>query len=214
VSGGGSPVLRVDGDGLRALFEAGAAAVAAAAPAINAINVYPVPDGDTGSNMAATLREAATAAREVPGGSSAAAVAEAAARGALYGARGNSGVILSQALRGFARGVAGAAELDAARLAAGLLAAAEAAYAAVSRPQEGTMLTVLREAAQAAQAAAVRMPARAQGSRASRCWKLPLLPRGRPRSGPSTSWSRCGKPGCPTPGEKACASCSGGCSRG
>lgn len=163
MSGGGSPVLRVDGDGLRALFEAGAAAVAAAAPAINAINVYPVPDGDTGSNMAATLREAATAAREVPGGSSAAAVAEAAARGALYGARGNSGVILSQALRGFARGVAGAAELDAARLAAGLLAAAEAAYAAVSRPQEGTMLTVLREAAQAAQAAAVRMPGEGAG---------------------------------------------------
>jgi DAK2 domain fusion protein YloV len=156
-------VLRVDGDGLRALFEAGAAAVAAAAPAINAINVYPVPDGDTGSNMAATLREAAAAAREVPGGSSAAAVAEAAARGALYGARGNSGVILSQALRGFARGVAGAAELDAARLAAGLLAAAEAAYAAVSRPQEGTMLTVLREAAQAAQTAAVRMPGEGAG---------------------------------------------------
>lgn len=163
MSGGGSPVLRVDGDGLRALFEAGAAAVAAAAPAINAINVYPVPDGDTGSNMAATLREAAAAAREVPGGSSAAAVAEAAARGALYGARGNSGVILSQALRGFARGVAGAAELDAARLAAGLLAAAEAAYAAVSRPQEGTMLTVLLEAAQAAQTAAVRMPGEGAG---------------------------------------------------
>jgi len=163
VSGGGSPVPRVDGDALRALFEAGAAAVAAAAPAINAINVYPVPDGDTGSNMAATLREAAAAAKEVSPGSSAAEVAEAAARGALYGARGNSGVILSQALRGFAKGLAGAAELDAARLAAGLLAAAEAAYAAVSRPQEGTMLTVLREAAQAAQAAAAQMPGEGAG---------------------------------------------------
>ena len=98
-------MIPVDGDGLRALFEAGAAAVAAAAPAINAINVYPVPDGDTGSNMAATLREAAAAAREIPAGSSAALVADAAARGALYGARGNSGVILSQALRGFAEAV-------------------------------------------------------------------------------------------------------------
>lgn len=150
------PLGRVDGEGLRELFEAAAAALAAATEAINAINVYPVPDGDTGSNMAATMREGAAAARSGTG-EGAAAVAAEAARGALYGARGNSGVILSQALRGFADALAGADEVDAARLAAGLEGAARAAYRAVSQPQEGTMLTVLREAAGAAAAAAAEL---------------------------------------------------------
>lgn len=128
-----------------------------AAERIDAINVYPVPDGDTGSNMAATMQEAAAAAR-VAASLSAAETAAAAARGALYGARGNSGVILSQALRGFADALLDRRELDAAGLARGLVGAADAAYRAVSQPKEGTMLTVLREAADAAGLAAARLP--------------------------------------------------------
>lgn len=127
------------------------------APHVDAINVYPVPDGDTGANMAATLRESLAAAMEVGDAPGIAAVAGALARGALYGARGNSGVILSQALRGFANGVGQVERFDAASLAAGLSEAAEAAYAAVSEPMEGTMLTVLRLAGEAARKAAATM---------------------------------------------------------
>lgn len=166
------PIARVDGEGLRALFEAAAAALAAGAEAINAINVYPVPDGDTGANMAATMREAAAAAQAADTGGNAGAVAAAAARGALYGARGNSGVILSQALRGFADALGGADEVDAARLASGLEGAAQAAYRAVSHPQEGTMLTVLREAAAAAAGAVAGLPG---GGAGQPC--LPVLER-------------------------------------
>ncbi|MCC6388302.1 MAG: DAK2 domain-containing protein [Dehalococcoidia bacterium] len=128
-------------------------ALSAAAAAIDAINVYPVPDGDTGSNMAATLREAVAAAGSLPAGATASEVARAVARGALYGARGNSGVILSQALRGLADGLEGAAETGSRALATALATAAAAAYRAVSQPVEGTMLTVLRAAAEAAAAA-------------------------------------------------------------
>lgn len=155
--------MRLDGDGLQELFRAAAGALAAAAEAINAINVYPVPDGDTGSNMAATMRAAAGEADGAPPGSPPKVVAGAAARGALYGARGNSGVILSQALRGFADGIEEAAELDAAGLARGLVEASRAAYRAVSRPQEGTMLTVLREAAAAAASLAASLPGEGRG---------------------------------------------------
>lgn len=171
VSAAGAPLLRVDGEGLRELFEAGAAALAGAAERINAINVYPVPDGDTGSNMAATMREAVAAAR-ASAGRPVAEVAAAAARGALYGARGNSGVILSQALRGFADALAADRELDAAGLARGLAGAAGAAYRAVSQPKEGTMLTVLREAAEAAELAVAGMP---DGGAGMPC--LPVLDR-------------------------------------
>jgi DAK2 domain fusion protein YloV len=158
------PPANLDGDGLRELFEAAYAGLVMAADAINAINVYPVPDGDTGANMSATMREAVAVMREVPAGSPAAAVAAAVARGALYGARGNSGVILSQALRGFADGLDGAAEIDAAFLARGLERAGRAAYQAVSKPQEGTMLTVLREAATAASEVAGALPEGGRGA--------------------------------------------------
>lgn len=150
---------QLDGAGLLALFEAGASAVAGDAAAINAINVYPVPDGDTGSNMAGTLREAVAAAQALPAGAAAGSVAEAVARGALYGARGNSGVILSQALRGFAESLGSdASAVDAAGLARALKSAADLAYRAVSVPKEGTMLTVLRRAAEAAEEAASGEP--------------------------------------------------------
>jgi DAK2 domain fusion protein YloV len=130
---------------------------------IDAINVYPVPDGDTGTNMSATLREAVDRAIETGEAPTVSEVLHAIARGALYGARGNSGVILSQALRGFEAGVGPAECLDARGLADGLQAAATQAYHAVSRPQEGTMLTVLREAATGAMQAAEAMPARGAG---------------------------------------------------
>lgn len=143
---------------VRDLFDGAVAHLTAAASAIDAINVYPVPDGDTGSNMSATLREAVARGRadnEAAGGG---AEVSAVARGALWAARGNSGVILSQALRGFAEGVGDAEVLDAARLAAGLDQAARRAYGAVAEPQEGTMLTVLRAAGEAAMEAAAGLP--------------------------------------------------------
>ncbi len=153
-----SPTTRtpelLDGATLRAIFVAAAQHLRDSAKAIDAINVYPVPDGDTGSNMAATLREAVERTLALQESPAVSEVLLTLARGALYGARGNSGVILSQALRGFAAGVGEVERLDARALAAGFQAAATQAYRAVSNPQEGTMLTVLREAAFAAVAMA------------------------------------------------------------
>ncbi len=148
----------LDGERLRAAFAAASAHLRESARAVDAINVYPVPDGDTGSNMSGTLREAVDGASVLPSPASVTSVLGALAKGSLYGARGNSGVILSQALRGFATGVGERERLDAEGLAAGLSAAADAAYRAVSKPVEGTMLTVLREAGAAAQAYASVLP--------------------------------------------------------
>ena len=153
----------LDGSALRALFMAASSHLRQSAPEIDAINVYPVPDGDTGTNMSATLREAVDRAIETGEAPTVAEVLHAIARGALYGARGNSGVILSQALRGFESGVGPAERLDARGLADGLQAAATQAYHAVSKPQEGTMLTVLREAATEAMQVAEAMPSRGSG---------------------------------------------------
>ncbi len=119
------------------------------ADAINAINVFPVPDGDTGTNMYLTMRAAVDEAARL-NGASAGQVARAMARGALMGARGNSGVILSQILRGLARLTADLPHLTGSDIAAGLEAGQQAAYDAVSRPVEGTILTVLTRAAEAA----------------------------------------------------------------
>lgn len=143
-------VESISGDRLRELFAVAAAHLEELAPAVNAINVYPVPDGDTGSNMSATLREAVRIAGDLPPGAPVGEVAAAIARGGLYGARGNSGVILSQALRGFAAALAARESLDGPAFAAALTAAADSAYSAVAEPREGTMLTVLRAAAQGA----------------------------------------------------------------
>ncbi|MFO1541250.1 MAG: DAK2 domain-containing protein, partial [Chloroflexota bacterium] len=126
---------------------------------VDALNVFPVPDGDTGRNMLATMRAAADAAAALPAGSrSAEAVGGALARGALLGARGNSGVILSQVFRGLAEGAAGRRRVDGNDLARGLRAASVHADAAVDRPVEGTILSVVRAAADAAEAAAHRDP--------------------------------------------------------
>jgi DAK2 domain fusion protein YloV len=118
---------------------------------IDDLNVYPVPDGDTGTNLTLTVRAAveqlhATTSRDL------ATLASELTRAALMGARGNSGVIFSQILRGFAEVVAQAEQLDAPTLARAFRGASEAAYAAVTKPVEGTMLTVIREMAEEAEA--------------------------------------------------------------
>ena len=115
---------------------------------INNLNVYPVPDGDTGTNMSLTLR---SVVEELDGsGDDMAAVCAGIAHGSLMGARGNSGVILSQILRGFSGVVADHAAIDGPLFAAALTAAAKGAYSAVGNPVEGTILTVVRESAKAA----------------------------------------------------------------
>jgi len=116
---------------------------------INALNVFPVPDGDTGTNMLLTMRAALDRLPEPPG-DSAAKVASALADGAFWGARGNSGVILSQLFRGLAQALQGQDQCDGPCLSGGLDLATTAAYQSVSQPVEGTMLTVLRSASEAA----------------------------------------------------------------
>ncbi len=116
---------------------------------INSLNVYPVPDGDTGINMLLTMRSAVAEGSRA-NDDSASEVVRAIAHGALMGARGNSGVILSQILRGLATPLDGKELLDGGDLAAGLAAGSELAYKAVSHPVEGTILTVIREASTAA----------------------------------------------------------------
>jgi DAK2 domain fusion protein YloV len=120
---------------------------------VNALNVFPVPDGDTGTNMHLTISAALKdVAPQIP----AAAVAKQVERQALRGARGNSGVILSQIIRGFSEGVAGKDSIDAAGLASAFEKAAERAYKAVMKPTEGTILTVARVVGEYATAAAER----------------------------------------------------------
>src|ERR687886_323134 len=108
---------------------------------INALNVFPVPDGDTGTNMHLTLT---AAIKDVTPQPSASAIAKQVERQALRGARGNSGVILSQIIRGFSDGIAGQETIDASGLAQAFQGAAERAYRAVMKPTEGTILTVAR----------------------------------------------------------------------
>jgi len=119
----------------------------------NRLNVFPVPDGDTGTNMLLTLQSAVEDIKE-SNAAEVSKIAKLASHGSLMGARGNSGVILSQIFRGFARAVEGKSELSPRELAAAFEEAANAAYRAVNKPTEGTILTVAREAGRAASAAA------------------------------------------------------------
>jgi uncharacterized protein len=128
------------------------AAVKAQVARINALNVYPVPDGDTGTNMLLTLESALNETSGKTYGSPEEA-SRAGARAALMGARGNSGVILSQMIRGACEVLADRTSLDAEAFAAGLDGARERAYSSVREPVEGTMLTVMKDAAEAAQRA-------------------------------------------------------------
>jgi DAK2 domain fusion protein YloV len=145
-----------DGAGLLGAFRAAAAALDASVDEVNALNVFPVPDGDTGSNMMATVRAALAEAEALGATVSAERVASAAAFGALMGARGNSGVITSQILRGLAEGLAGKTRFNALDLANALDQGTKAAYGAVAKPVEGTILTVIREASAAAVESAER----------------------------------------------------------
>ncbi len=122
------------------------------APGINRLNVYPVPDGDTGTNMASTL-DAVVAELDLAG-AGLEPTCNAISHGSLMGARGNSGVILSQILRGLVGTLKDATDLTATKVAEALKAASAAAYLAVLKPIEGTILTVVRESADAAAAAA------------------------------------------------------------
>jgi DAK2 domain fusion protein YloV len=145
-----------DGAGLLGAFRAAAAGLEAAVDEVNALNVFPVPDGDTGSNMMATVRAALAEAEAVGPTVSAERVAAAVAFGALMGARGNSGVITSQILRGLAEGLAGKTKFNTLDLANALDQGTKAAYGAVAKPVEGTILTVIREASAAAVVSAER----------------------------------------------------------
>jgi uncharacterized protein len=138
--------------GLRAAIASYRDAVTSHAPGLNRLNVYPVPDGDTGTNMARTLDAVvAELERTAPRLEE---TCRAISHGSLMGARGNSGVILSQLLRGMVSVLVKAAEIDAPVMASAFREAATAAYAAVLKPVEGTILTVAREAGAAAERAA------------------------------------------------------------
>lgn len=143
----------VDGPGFKRLVEAGLAWLQHHQAAINALNVYPVPDGDTGTNMVLTMRSAWSEIADSPE-RNAGKVARRMAHGALMGARGNSGVILSQIWRGFARSLDDKAVLRADDLAEACGEASATAYKGVVKPVEGTILTVARAVADAAKEAA------------------------------------------------------------
>jgi hypothetical protein len=142
-----------DGAGLLAAFRAAVDNLADHVDEVNALNVFPVPDGDTGSNMLATVRAALVEAEAVAD-QPADRIAAAISFGALMGARGNSGVIASQIFRGMAEGLGGKERFDGVDLARSLTQGTATAYKAVARPVEGTILTVIREASAAAVLAA------------------------------------------------------------
>ncbi len=140
---------RLGPEHLRAVIVGYRDALAAHREALNRLNVYPVPDGDTGTNMALTLESVVTELPPASPDTDMAAICKAVAHGSLMGARGNSGVILSQVMRGLTDGLAQVETADGATLADALAVSAKAAYGAVMHPVEGTILTVIREAAEA-----------------------------------------------------------------
>ena len=141
-----------DGQAVKCLVEAGLTWLRTNQQTVNSLNVFPVPDGDTGTNMMLTMTSAWNEIKD-SGEKHAGKMVAMVAKGALMGARGNSGVILSQLWRGFARGMQDSATIDAASLVRGFLDACETAYKGVVRPVEGTILTVSKDTAVAAEAA-------------------------------------------------------------
>ena len=142
----------INGQSVKRLVEAGLTWLRTNQQTVNALNVFPVPDGDTGTNMVLTMQSAWNEIKDL-GHRSCSDMASAVSKGALMGARGNSGVILSQLWRGFARGVHGSDILDGPTLAKAFGEARDTAYKGVVRPVEGTILTVAREVAVATEAA-------------------------------------------------------------
>ena len=143
-------VSSLGGQELRDMFIAATDWLEKSAIDIDALNVFPVPDGDTGTNMLLTMRSTIEEAYRAPD-HSASAVSQAIATGALMGARGNSGVILSQIWRGVAQSLAGKGKFTGSDLADALQQASAAAYKGINNPVEGTILTVAKDAAAAAQ---------------------------------------------------------------
>ena len=140
--------ITIGGAMLKEMFLTGAALLEKNRAYIDSLNVFPVPDGDTGTNMSMTMQSAVKEIQNCKG-TNVSDIAAAASLGALKGARGNSGVILSQILRGFARALSGKEEMAPENFAAALTTGTEAAYKAVMKPKEGTMLTVARMMAEA-----------------------------------------------------------------
>ncbi len=140
----------VSGQDLREMFAAATSWLEKSASDVDALNVFPVPDGDTGTNMLLTMRSTMDEAY-LASDQSASAVAQAMAKGALMGARGNSGVVLSQIYCGLAQGLAGKETFTGKDLADGLLQASIMAYKGLSNPVEGTILTVIKDASSAAE---------------------------------------------------------------
>jgi DAK2 domain fusion protein YloV len=148
-----TPTKSINGQDLREMFAAATTWLEKSSADIDALNVFPVPDGDTGTNMLLTMRSTVEES-QMTNDHSVSAVAKAMARGALVGARGNSGVILSQIFSGLSQSMDGKDAIGGQELAEALGKASKVAYAGLSNPVEGTILTVMREAAEAARASA------------------------------------------------------------
>ena len=146
---------RLDAEQFRRMIVAGANRLEENKKEVDELNVFPVPDGDTGTNMSLTVMSAAREVLKAGDDASVEVVAKALSSGALRGARGNSGVIVSQLFRGMYRGLKGTEEIDAAAWANAMRQGVETAYKAVMRPKEGTILTVARGMAEAAVDAAI-----------------------------------------------------------
>ena len=140
-------INKINGPLLKEIFKGAVNYLISMKEEVNALNVFPVPDGDTGTNMSLTSKSALKQIDSLEGDFTAGDVSAAAARGALMGARGNSGVILSQLLRGFSEGLEGIDEATTSDLAHAFKKASETTYKAVMKPIEGTILTVGRETA-------------------------------------------------------------------
>ena len=140
----------IDGALFKEMIISGATLLEQNRELIDSLNVFPVPDGDTGTNMSLTMK---STVREIEAKDEhdASRMLSMAAKGALKGARGNSGVILSQILRGFSRGIEGSETIDAETFVKGLRRGADTAYKAVMKPKEGTILTVIRVIAEDAE---------------------------------------------------------------
>lgn len=146
-------INKIDANMLRKMFLAGAKSIEAKKEYINELNVFPVPDGDTGTNMTLTIMSAAREVNQMENPTMEG-LSKAISSGSLRGARGNSGVILSQLCRGFCKEIKEYQELDTLALAAAFQKAVETAYKAVMKPKEGTILTVARGGAEKAAALA------------------------------------------------------------
>lgn len=133
----------ISGASFRDMILTGAALLEQNKELIDSLNVFPVPDGDTGTNMSMTMQSAVKSVKALDK-TSAGDVAQALSQGALRGARGNSGVILSQIFRGFSKALAGAEDINEKLFCAAFSAGADSAYRAVTKPKEGTILTVIR----------------------------------------------------------------------